>query len=322
MQKKMTLERFRKYAPPSSNPEALEIWHAFAATRIQAQTAGRQAAARERAAALRYKKLQAEFQGTKKTLTKALEKALEDGMSDPTGVTTLYNRRFADEQQKKLHGSDSYSVLMIDIDHFKSVNDTYGHNAGDIVLREVGLTVQKYIRKEDIACRYGGEEFRVMCPRLTNPAIIAKREETLRKAIQSLSIKIPGQRKHLYVTVSVGSSIFSKLPRVVLGKTAAGKMEVPPKEETPNAVTNRADTALYAAKRGGRNRVRLYNGGKMYAYENEVLKEVKMPPPKSHDKKNHKVARAPHAVVANFAPTTPRRAGRSSRHALPAQTLS
>jgi diguanylate cyclase (GGDEF)-like protein len=127
-----------------------------------------------------------------------------------------------------------FAVLFIDLDHFKSINDTYGHAIGDDVLRAVAQTLQANVRRSDVLGRIGGEEFSVFLPntQLQGAKLLA---ETLRVAIESIHIETNGVR--LKVTASIG--------------VAVKRFE----EETIQAIQQHADQAMYEAKRGGRNRV-------------------------------------------------------------------
>ncbi|KQT44970.1 response regulator PleD [Devosia sp. Leaf420] len=155
-------------------------------------------------------------------------------------LTGLYNRRYFDRHLNVLLGKaqsqdKNLAVMILDIDHFKSVNDTYGHDAGDVVLKEFSARMKRNIRGVDLACRFGGEEFVVLMPDtdVLNAELVAER---VRQAIAEKSFDIKGQRP-LTVTVSVGVSF---------NETHA---------DTPESLIKRADLALYRAKREGRNRV-------------------------------------------------------------------
>jgi diguanylate cyclase (GGDEF)-like protein len=124
---------------------------------------------------------------------------------------------------------------MLDLDHFKRVNDTYGHEVGDLLLRSVGAFLQANVRAEDIACRYGGEEFVVMLPEATL-AMTQTRAEQLWKGIQGLTVNVRGQLLRP-LTTSVGVAAFPEH-----GRSLAELLRA-------------ADAALYAAKREGRDRV-------------------------------------------------------------------
>lgn len=158
-------------------------------------------------------------------------------------LTGLYNRRMYDRilnteiSRAQRHGR-SLSVLLIDIDHFKSVNDSHGHAAGDEVLRKLALLLKESVRPENSVCRYGGEEFAVIVPEL---GIEPARElaERLRDVIEHTVFGLAG-RKDLNITVSIGVAAFPEMAR------------------SAEELTKAADVALYAAKEGGRNRVLRY----------------------------------------------------------------
>jgi two-component system cell cycle response regulator len=128
------------------------------------------------------------------------------------------------------------SVLITDIDRFKHVNDTYGHDGGDEVLREFSSRVRSTIRGADLACRYGGEEFVVVMPD-TSPEIAAAVAERLRAAIETAPFMLKHSGEALNVTASFG--IASRIASVL----------------TPGQLMKQADLALYEAKNTGRNRV-------------------------------------------------------------------
>ncbi|NJP07916.1 MAG: diguanylate cyclase [Chloroflexaceae bacterium] len=155
-------------------------------------------------------------------------------------LTGLYNRRYLDETlprelQRAERQNDAVSVIMMDIDHFKRFNDTYGHDAGDTLLRAIGAFLQHNTRGDDIACRYGGEEFTVVlpCASLENAW---KRAEELRIGIEMLMV-VHQEQPLGAVTSSLGVAVFP-----VHGTTA-------------DALIKAADQALYQAKQSGRNRV-------------------------------------------------------------------
>ncbi len=157
------------------------------------------------------------------------------------GLTRLYNRRFFDDRFRaevayaRRHGTQ-LSVLMIDIDHFKAVNDRHGHPAGDEVLRQVAAEMQSRIRAEDILARYGGEEFCILARDIPADGALALGER-LRKGVEALVIVRASAR--LRVTVSVGAA------------TATGCREL-----TESLLIDEADRLLFEAKTGGRNRTR------------------------------------------------------------------
>ena len=127
-------------------------------------------------------------------------------------------------------------MLVLDIDYFKSINDTYGHDAGDDVLREFALRIRKSIRGIDLACRYGGEEFVVVMPE-TDMAVATMVAERLRRRIAAEPFPI-----------QQGASASRSRSRSALRRST-------PPTTTPPAILKRADQALYRAKRDGRNRV-------------------------------------------------------------------
>ena len=155
-------------------------------------------------------------------------------------LTGLHNRRYMETHMSVLverarSRGQLMSVLVLDIDHFKLINDTHGHDAGDEVLREFALRVRKSIRGIDLACRYGGEEFVVVMPE-TDLAAATAVAERLRRRIASEPFPIEQGTRGIGVTISVGIA--------VLGGN-----------DNAASVIKRADEALYRAKRNGRNRV-------------------------------------------------------------------
>ena len=163
----------------------------------------------------------------------------EPAIVDP--LTALHNRRYLEQHLATLvdqaHArGKSLAVLALDIDFFKAINDGYGHDAGDDVLREFAGRLRKSIRGIDLACRAGGEEFVVVMPG-ANRAVAAKAAERLRKRIASEPFQMRGAERSVEVTVSVGIS------------GLAGR------DDTPAKLLKRADEALYRAQRDGRNRV-------------------------------------------------------------------
>jgi diguanylate cyclase (GGDEF)-like protein len=133
----------------------------------------------------------------------------------------------------------AFAVLFVDLDHFKSINDTYGHAVGDDVLRTVAQTLQTHVRRSDVVGRIGGEEFSVFLPD-TDVRGAQQVAETLRSAIEGIDIEVNGVR--LKITASIG--------------VAAKRFE----QETMQAIQQHADEAMYEAKRGGRNRVSIFGG--------------------------------------------------------------
>lgn len=178
-----------------------------------------------------------------------LQQALkEQSIKDP--LTKLYNRRYLDEMlarecSRAQRNNKALSVLIMDIDHFKKVNDTYGHDAGDAVLVAFAKLIQQNIRKEDIACRLGGEEFVLVLPDATMEQAVV-RAEKICEATRAMSIKF--QREVLNITVSIGVC------------------DYPECAQMPEELIQNADSALYRAKNGGRNRVIPYDPEKAAAY--------------------------------------------------------
>ncbi|MCC6739857.1 MAG: diguanylate cyclase [Planctomycetia bacterium] len=157
-------------------------------------------------------------------------------------LTGLYNRRQFDTTARVMAAqarrfNQPLGVLMIDIDHFKKFNDTYGHDAGDVVLREFAKALQSTARQSDVMVRYGGEEFAVLLSQTSlGQARIAA--ERILEAARKIVLPIKGL-EHGQVTVSVGVSAF------------------PEHGESPEALVKAADLALYAAKNAGRNCARV-----------------------------------------------------------------
>ena len=155
-------------------------------------------------------------------------------------LTNVPNRRAFDDKLDELINlsrdtGKQFSMFLIDIDHFKSVNDTYGHNTGDEVLRLVAKTIVKNKPSSAFAARYGGEEFAVLLAE-TNPKSTAAAADTIRKVIESNSITIRGTDLVMKpITVSIGAGAYSI------------------KEDAINLI-ERIDKALYRAKNSGRNR--------------------------------------------------------------------
>ncbi|MBK5274535.1 MAG: diguanylate cyclase [Desulfuromonadales bacterium] len=161
-------------------------------------------------------------------------------LSNTDHLTGLFNRRYLmevldKEVQRSKRKGGSLALIVMDIDHFKQVNDQYGHLQGDIVLQKVALQLQKGLRNYDIAARYGGEEFIAILPDATleEAAFVANRVRT-----SVLATRFNGELSHLALTVSLGVAIFSKEGC-----------------STVDAFIKRADDALYRAKANGRNRV-------------------------------------------------------------------
>ena len=172
-------------------------------------------------------------------LRHSLQLSLEMAITDQ--LTGLFNRRYMSRHLNTLLSnatatSKPVSFLILDIDFFKKVNDTYGHDVGDEVLREFGSSVSHNVRGIDLACRYGGEEFVVVMPDtdMTFAYMVAER---LRQSVADIPFKISVPPGQITVTISIG----------VTASEGA--------HDTAEALLRRADQALYRAKRDGRNRV-------------------------------------------------------------------
>jgi two-component system cell cycle response regulator len=156
-------------------------------------------------------------------------------------LTGLFNRRYmeshlaASVEQAASRGKP-LTVMVIDIDYFKAINDSHGHDAGDDVLRDFALRIKRSIRGIDLACRYGGEEFVLVMPE-TDMAVAAMVAERLRRRIAAEPFAIQQGSRVVPVTISIGIAALRD------------------KNDTAASVLKRADQALYRAKRDGRNRV-------------------------------------------------------------------
>lgn len=181
-------------------------------------------------AALRVKDLQDSLRRQNAELEEVSCTDVLTGLANRRGLGMQLNRLV---QAARRHRHD-LAVLLVDVDHFKRINDTEGHEAGDRVLAELGRRLQDNIRAEDTAGRWGGEEFLLALP-FTDPAAAAILAERLRAAIADAPFKLGGG-SDLAVTVSIGG--------------AAGRSEV-------DVLLRQADDALYAAKHAGRNAVRM-----------------------------------------------------------------
>jgi len=162
--------------------------------------------------------------------------------TDP--LTQLLNRRalterIATEMERALRYDATLALLMIDLDHFKRVNDTHGHLVGDDVLRDMGELLRGMIRTNDIVARYGGEEFLVLLPE-TDDAGAEVFAERIRQAVEAASFARDAMTEPLRMTCSIGVALFPAA-----------------RVETAEDLLARADSALYRAKADGRNRVRL-----------------------------------------------------------------
>ena len=160
-------------------------------------------------------------------------------MTDP--LTGLHNRRYMTGQlgslvRRAACGGEPVGALLIDVDHFKQVNDSFGHDVGDHVLREFAVRLATNVRAIDLACRFGGEEFVVIMPD-TDLAVAARVAERLRLHVSGSPFRVPGIEEPMQVTISIG----------VACTRGDG--------DTPEHLLKRADAAVYEAKATGRNQV-------------------------------------------------------------------
>jgi two-component system cell cycle response regulator len=174
-------------------------------------------------------------------LRSTFEASLEMAVTDQ--LTGLYNRRYLASHlsgmfDRAFWNGRPLSVMILDIDHFKSINDTHGHDAGDKVIQEVAQRIRNSVRAIDLACRYGGEEFLVAMPD-TDKHFAGVVAERLRQEIADFRVTLNSGRDQIKITVSIG-----------IASTEDG-----PKDDTGQKLIKRADEALYSAKSGGRNRV-------------------------------------------------------------------
>ncbi len=168
-----------------------------------------------------------------------VQASIEMAVTD--GLTGLYNRRymmshltsFVDQSAER---SRPMAVLIVDIDFFKSINDTYGHDAGDEVLKEFASRLRANVRGMDLVARFGGEEFVVVMPE-TDLALAQGIAERLRETVAGTPFTVSGGKAEIPVTISIGMGTFDR------------------GDDTPNTILKRADTALYRAKKTGRNKV-------------------------------------------------------------------
>lgn len=169
---------------------------------------------------------------------KLREKLRDQSLRDP--LTGLFNRRFFEESldrelRRATRKKSSLALLFIDIDHFKKFNDSFGHDAGDMVLQEVAEVFREHFRSEDVVCRFGGEEFAVLLPD-SGSTDAYRRAEELRAKVESRRLEFRG-RSLDRVTISIGIA------------------DVPEHAATPEELLRAADQSLYFSKRTGRNRV-------------------------------------------------------------------
>jgi two-component system, cell cycle response regulator len=156
-------------------------------------------------------------------------------------LTQIFNRGYIDDRLSlEISRAQRYSkplaIAVVDVDHFKSLNDTYGHASGDLVLQHIGAMLRSSFRKSDTVGRYGGEEFVVILPE-TGIEGAAQKLESLRRLVENTSLRLPQAGAEVGVTISVGLASF------------------PHEGEGPLALIALADRRMFQAKRAGRNRV-------------------------------------------------------------------
>ncbi len=174
-------------------------------------------------------------------------------------LTGLFNRRYMEDTLSReicraTRQGTPLGIIMLDLDHFRRFNNTFGHEAGDIILQELGKFLQNNIRKEDIACRYGGEEFTLILPG-ASLEITKKRAEMIRHNVQNLHLNYNGTILD-NITFSLGVAIY------------------PDHGQTEEVILQAADEALYRAKHAGRKRVRVANKTKPAPREINSLHQV------------------------------------------------
>ncbi len=168
-----------------------------------------------------------------------LDQSLEAAVTDQ--LTGLHNRRYMTGQldalvARAVRGGEPVAALLLDIDLFKKINDNFGHDAGDEVLREFAVRLASNVRAVDVPCRYGGEEFVIIMPE-TSLEVGERIAERIRMHVAGSPFRVSNGREVLQVTISIGVA-------ATLGQG-----------DTPEALLKRADEALYEAKARGRNRV-------------------------------------------------------------------
>ena len=170
-----------------------------------------------------------------------------ENILDP--LINIYNRRYLDlkltEEIERAHRYNfQLCMLLLDIDHFKNTNDTYGHYIGDLVLKSLGHLLLKNVRKTDIVARYGGEEIAVIAPHTSVPTAVDLAER-LRQIVET-SVMVPADEQEDRQAVSISVSIgVAGLDRQIVDR---------------QSLIERTDEALYKAKQKGRNRVVVFNG--------------------------------------------------------------
>jgi len=177
-------------------------------------------------------------------------------------LTGLFNRHFMQvtlekEMARSKRNQKGLAVLMLDVDHFKTFNDRFGHAAGDSVLKSVATVLQNGICTEDYVCRYGGEEFVIILPEVSIQAAI-ERAEDIRKTVSDLE-DVSSRSGSTPITISIGIAF------------------CPSDTSDPNQIIQKADQALYRAKNGGRNQVVLYDSLALHLLADLPLESLPVP---------------------------------------------
>jgi len=156
-------------------------------------------------------------------------------------LTGLFNRRYLEvslerDLTRAVRRSQPLAILMLDVDHFKRFNDTYGHDGGDALLAQFGALLAAPVRTEDVACRYGGEEFTVVLQEADSALALDRAEDNIRRHVEAMQV-MHRQQNLGQITVSIGIASY------------------PQHGDSPEQLLRRADRALYTAKNNGRNQV-------------------------------------------------------------------
>ena len=182
---------------------------------------------------------------TRLILTREFQRLLDAlcSLTMEDSLTGLFNRRYFDsrlvqEMQRALRDGTPCSLMMLDIDYFKKVNDVHGHQAGDRMLSHVARIMEETLRASDITARFGGEEFTIILPN-TDGASAQMTAERIRAAVEASPLESTSDP--IRTTVSIGISTY-----------------MPPGFVTPEQLIRQADTAMYKAKQAGRNRCKLF----------------------------------------------------------------
>jgi len=168
-----------------------------------------------------------------------------EAMAVTDGLTQLYNhRKFQEILDSEFRRAQRYntflSILLIDIDRFKSINDTKGHPVGDEVLKKIAGLIRRFIRETDFPCRYGGEEFVLVLPNTSTKEAVTIAER-IRKSVEK-STFILNNKEELNITISIGIASY------------------PADTKEKQELVDKADKALYFAKESGRNQTQTYEG--------------------------------------------------------------